>query len=204
MTPSPIAIIDTGMGNIASIKNILRKIRTYPVIVTNPAELANYKAIIIPGIGHFDEGMKRLNEQGWTAAILNYHQQECGLILGICLGMQLLATSSEEGQLPGLGLIKGNVKRFPAIDTAGAVIKIPHIGWNSAKAQNGETPRFYFVHSYYLEPEDQSAIYFKTTYHITFCSGYHKNAIWGFQFHPEKSHAFGMQLLSLVFKDFIV
>ncbi len=192
------------MGNVESIKNILKKIRTQPVVIDNPAELDRFDAIILPGIGHFDEGMNRLKEQNWVKAIQTYHQEQRGILIGICLGMQLLAKNSQEGNQPGLAIVDAQVKKFPAVDNDGNALKIPHMGWNEVWQNRKPAGRFYFVHSYYFEPADSSKIYFSTHYGIEFCSAYHDNLLWGFQFHPEKSHRFGQELFKKVLKDFIV
>ena len=131
-----IGIINSGMGNIESIKNILKKVRTRVDIINDPKELQNFDAIILPGIGHFDEGVKRLTEQNWFSAIQKYHQDKRGLMVGICLGMQLLAEKSEEGKLQGLGLIKGRVAKFDFSNSEQA-LKIPHMGWNTLKPVAG-------------------------------------------------------------------
>lgn len=196
-----IHIIDYNCGNIASIANMLKKAGSSSTIVNNPEDLYKAKKIILPGVGAFDYGIKNLTEKGLDKAIIKKVLDEKIPILGICLGMQLLMNGSEEGILPGLGLINGNVKRFKFEDPS---IKVPHMGWqkvdyefNDRLIHNcGKHDRYYFVHSYYVNCHSDKNIFIKTIYgNQSFASGICENHIYGVQFHPEKSHRFGLALL---------
>lgn len=195
-----IGVIDYGMGNISSVMNILKRLNTDSKLITNPALLAECNKIILPGVGKFDEGIKHLKNSGMFAAIQEYALSLQRPILGICLGMQLLATSSEEGPGEGLNLIPGIVKKFVFEDKK---LKIPHMGWNRVFNNNKGDPslgqlldgfKFYFVHSYYYVADDKDNVLLTTNYGGPFTSAVIKNNIIGVQFHPEKSHKYGMQL----------
>jgi glutamine amidotransferase len=200
-----ITIIDYRTGNLGSIQNILKKIGEESIITSDKNEIANAKKLILPGVGAFDTGMANLKKLD-IVDILNYKVLvEKTPVLGICLGMQILSKNSEEGFLPGLGWINAEARRFKFIDTNS--YKIPHMGWNYVrenKANNlfKEMPsdaRFYFVHSFFFSANDTADILSSTTYEMEFTSAIEKGNILGVQFHPEKSHKFGMKLL----KNFI-
>lgn len=197
-----IVIVDYGMGNLGSIRNMFKHIGV-EVSVTGDIEIiAQANKILLPGVGSFDNAMLRINESGLRAVLDQKALIERVPILGICLGMQLLTRSSEEGKQPGLGWISAESKRFPAMPD----LKVPHMGWNIAvpireSALTCNLPdevRFYFVHSYYVHVDNQQDSILKTTYGITFDAAVQHDNIYGAQFHPEKSHRFGMQL----FKNF--
>jgi imidazole glycerol-phosphate synthase subunit HisH len=196
-----ITIIDYKTGNLGSIQNILRRIGEESVITSGKDEVAKATKIILPGVGAFDTGMKNLAELDLIDVLNRKVIEEKVPVLGICLGMQLLSKGSEEGDLPGLGWIDAETLRFRFENTM--EYKIPHMGWNFIKQSKPSSlldnmyqdPRFYFVHSYFfssLQPED---ILTTTTYEIEFVSAIERNNILGVQFHPEKSHKFGMRLL---------
>ncbi|ENM3849510.1 imidazole glycerol phosphate synthase subunit HisH [Vibrio cholerae] len=203
-----IKILDYGMGNCGSIKNMLRYLGTEAEIVDQSVGLENSKAIILPGVGSYDHGVKHL--EPFKAMLEQKVLHEKIPFLGICLGMQLVLEKSEEGQLPGLGWIKGEVKRFDFSKlTSEQRHVIPHMGWNEIfPAESPEIlqpleadrrDRFYFVHSYHaadVPSENKLAI---CHYGYEFTCAIRKNNIFGVQFHPEKSHKFGKQL----FKQFI-
>nr|WP_319520919.1 imidazole glycerol phosphate synthase subunit HisH [uncultured Sphaerochaeta sp.] len=196
-----IAIIDYNMGNIFSIANMLKRIGYESYIAKSPKELKDATSIILPGVGSFDYGIKNLQDLGFYEFLHEMHDSPRVPVLGICLGMQLLTLSSEEGILPGLGLINANTERLPS-KNGDSIYKIPHMGWNYVHDVNSallkgfnEVPRFYFVHSFYVRCNEEANINGKTEYSINFPSIIHKDKIWGVQFHPEKSHRFGMQLL---------
>ncbi|ENM3763870.1 imidazole glycerol phosphate synthase subunit HisH [Vibrio cholerae] len=203
-----IKILDYGMGNCGSIKNMLRYLGTEAEIVDQSVGLENSKAIILPGVGSYDHGVKHL--EPFKAMLEQKVLHEKIPFLGICLGMQLVLEKSEEGQLPGLGWIKGEVKRFDFSKlTSKQRHVIPHMGWNEIfPAESPEIlqpleadrrDRFYFVHSYHaadVPSENKLAI---CHYGYEFTCAIRKNNIFGVQFHPEKSHKFGKQL----FKQFI-
>jgi glutamine amidotransferase len=197
-----IAVIDYNMGNVASIENILKKIGCKVLITSEPSVLQKAEKIILPGVGAFDYGMKNLNNLGITDVLKEKVIRLKIPLLGICLGMQLLTEDSEEGVLPGLGFFKAHTKKIPS-DWCGEKLKIPHMGWNYICPQEDspvfknslEDMRFYFVHSYYVECDDQSEILATTEYGNAFASVIGRDNIYGVQFHPEKSHKFGMNLL---------
>ena len=195
-----ISIIDYGMGNLGSILNMMKKIGAAAQIVSNPDEIARSDKIILPGVGSFDHGMRNLDERGLRQAL-----EECVIhnnkpVLGICLGMQLMTKSSEEGELPGLGWIDAVTNKFRFDDSS---MKVPHMGWNSVDIRRADSlykdmyaePRFYFVHSYFVECREPAEILTTTCYGHNFVSSFQRNNIMGVQFHPEKSHKFGMKLL---------
>lgn len=196
-----IAIIDYGLGNLGSIYNLIKKIGC-DVEVTN--DLGNiYKAdkLILPGVGNFDAGIRNIREMGLEEILSQKVLIEKCPILGICLGMQLFMENSEEGNQKGLGWIDGDVIKFNFEKQSN--YKIPHMGWNTVAVKKKtllennfeQEMRFYFVHSYYAKPIKEENIMLTTQYGIEFASGVCKDNIFGVQFHPEKSHRFGKQLL---------
>jgi len=191
-----ISIIDYGMGNLGSIQNMLNKLGFESKLESDPDHLKDANSIILPGVGAFDNAMEKLNSSGFSEAIKNFSATGAP-VLGICLGMQLLATQSEEGELKGLNLIPGDVVKFKS-DT----LKVPHMGWNRVNPVNDilysqlEENRFYFVHSFYYIPEDPNHTAGTTEYGHTFTSSVNRDNVFGAQFHPEKSHKYGMQLLT--------
>ena len=197
-----ITIIDYKAGNITSIKNMLNRIGFESKVSSNPEEIANAEKLILPGVGNFDYGMKNLNESN-LLPILNERVLNMKVpILGICLGAQLFTKSSEEGKIPGLGWFK-SVKTVKFKKGSIENLKIPHMGWSDIEVQNksklfpidDKSKRFYFVHSYHLECSDKADI-LATAYHgYEFVAAIEHNNIIGLQFHPEKSHKFGMQVL---------
>lgn len=193
-----VAIVDIGLGNIGALVNIVKKIGYEAVIVQDVKILNEFNKIILPGVGSFDSGMNLLHASGFDNAI-NQAIHNKAHLLGICLGMQLLFEKSEEGSLPGLKLIPGEAKKFQSISN----LKVPHMGWNFIEEQKENNllanmpfdSRFYFVHSYYCVPTEVSDILATTTYGLLFASCVQRGNIYGVQFHPEKSHKFGMKLL---------
>jgi len=201
-----IVVVDYGMGNIGSIVNMIKKAGGESTVSSDPEVVSNAKKLIIPGVGSFDNGMKNLNESGLADVLKKKVQEEMVPVLGICLGMQLMAKSSEEGMLPGLGWVDAVCKKFHFTEE-NKNLRIPHMGWNEVniKKQNGifrnmyDDASFYFVHSYYVEcanPEDIAAT---TGYGFEFTSGLQHRNIFATQFHPEKSHKYGL----LVMKNFV-
>jgi glutamine amidotransferase len=196
-----ITIIDYKTGNLGSIQNILKRIGEDSVITSERDVIAKASKIILPGVGAFDTGMRNLIDLNLKDILNEKVIAEKTPILGICLGMQLLSKGSQEGLLQGLGWIDAETVRFNFSDTL--EYKIPHMGWNFIH-QTKESrlftdmypdPRFYFVHSYFLKAHDNSDILSSTIYDIEFSSSVEKENIIGVQFHPEKSHKFGMRLL---------
>jgi glutamine amidotransferase len=198
-----VGIINTGLGNVASIKRMLERVGATGLYVSSKNECIKSEALILPGVGHFAEGMRALRDADLIETIKDRVSQHNIPILGICLGMQLLCRSSEEGSQLGLGLIDADVKKFNF--EANQRLKIPHMGWNIVMARtpnpliSKEEERFYFVHSYRVVPDDCSIVIGTSDYGGKFCSAFQKNNIFGVQFHPEKSHSFGMNLM----KNFI-
>lgn len=194
-----IGIIDYKMGNIGSIQNMLKRISVKSVISSKIELLNNCDKLILPGVGSFDQGMKNLKNHNFIRFLNDYVIKDKKPILGICLGMQLFADNSEEGDLSGLGWIKGNVKKFNLRKDG---LKVPHMGWNNIECKNSKLflnlpneKRFYFVHSFFFECKNKENIISTTDYGINFASSINKQNIWGTQFHPEKSHICGMNLL---------
>lgn len=196
-----VTVIDYGAGNTGSVVNMIKKVGGNPAYARTAQEIAGAGKLILPGVGSFDNAIRRLTDLDMIGAIKN-HAAIGAPLLGICLGMQLLADSSEEGVLPGLGLIAGTVRRF-SFDRHNADLKIPHMGWNRITRtldhplSRGleEGARFYFVHSYYFDPQDRADTLFEARYGLDFTAGVQRDNVMGVQFHPEKSHRFGMQLL---------
>ena len=195
-----ITIIDYGMGNIGSIQNMFKRIGVESKISSDLEEIKSATKLLLPGVGSFDKAMLRINHSN-IKEVLDYKVlEEKTPVLGICLGMQLLTKSSEEGKEKGLGYIDASTKRFSFEDKK---MKVPHMGWNfvhkSSKSQltDGfvQESRFYFVHSYYVEVENQENSILKSSYGFDFDSAIQNKNIYGAQFHPEKSHKFGMKLL---------
>jgi glutamine amidotransferase len=200
-----VTIVDYGLGNLGSIQNIIRKLGYDSEISSDFNTIENATKIILPGVGSFDRAMLNLEENNFKG-LLKSKAQSGTPILGICLGMQLLANSSEEGELEGLALIPGRVTKFILENKK---LKIPHMGWNTINYKknsplfNGfeefEETRFYFVHSFHFVPIDDSHSIATTVYEKPFTSSIARENVFGVQFHPEKSHKFGMKLL----KNFI-
>ena len=196
-----IAIIDYGMGNFAAIKNMLDKLGHEAIIASDPKMLHNAKKIILPGVGSFDSGINKLRSSGFFDEIKIMVAEYKTPILGVCLGMQLLFEKSEEGKEQGLSLLEGDVVKFSFKSNQ---FKIPHMGWQNLEIINNNYllkssyshQRFYFVHSYYVNPTDKSCISAFADYGIIFPASIEKNNIFGVQFHPEKSHKFGLELLN--------
>jgi glutamine amidotransferase len=196
-----IVIVNYGMGNIGSVARKLKRIGASPVVATSSSDLVASDKIILPGVGHFASGVSKLKELGLWDVIIEAVVVKKVPILGICLGMQLLANESEEGPSPGFGWIDANVVRF-IVDNPYRY-KIPHTGWNHAEIKK-DSPLFegvnldtgfYFVHSYHMKCHDKSDILSMTEYSIPFVSAVQRDNIFGVQFHPEKSHDAGERLL---------
>lgn len=196
-----ISIVDYGIGNVASIANMLRKSGVAVEITGSPDSLRRAEKLVLPGVGAFDNGMLRLRERGLDEVLTDCVLGAKTPILGICLGMQLFSRGSEEGQERGLGWIDANCVRF-APSTAAPNLKVPHMGWNSVRVQASTfapfvapDARFYFVHSYHVRCDHEEDIAATSEYGGTFVAALQRGNIYGAQFHPEKSHRFGMHLL---------
>lgn len=207
-----IAIIDYGVGNLGSVARSLEELRVSPQLVNRATDLHHYDCIILPGVGNFTDCMRLLEKSGWTSAIqeevISYEKP----LLGVCLGMQLLASSGKEGTedfmsgTSGLNLIPGRVEHLASL---GCNLRVPHVGWNNIEiVQEGcqlfsgipDKTDFYFVHSYAFVPDDTQDILATTKYDISIVAAIRREHVWGTQFHPEKSSRAGFQLL----KNFIM
>lgn len=195
-----IAVIDYGMGNVGSIINMFHKIHEDVLLASDPESIESADKLILPGVGSFDNGMSKLSELGLTDSIKK-HASKGKLLLGICLGMQLLGKSSEEGKLEGLSLVDFHCNRFSFRNDIG--LKVPHMGWNIVSIKSNDeilsgiegTPRYYFVHSYHAVCTGDKDILMSSTYGYEFTAAVKHGNVYGMQFHPEKSHNFGMKLL---------
>ena len=193
-----VSVVSYGLGNIGSVVNMFKRIGTEVRVITTPDEVATSDRVLLPGVGSFDHGMSRLAETGFADALREFAGTERPF-LGICLGMQLLLDSSEEGELPGLGVIPGSTHRFESAPG----LRIPHMGWNPVVMQREDTlvdgleeaNRFYFVHSYRVVPANDEHTLGVTDYGVDFASMIRAGNVMGAQFHPEKSHFFGMKVL---------
>jgi glutamine amidotransferase len=197
-----ITIIDYGMGNVGSILNMLKRIGVSARVSSNSDHIRSATKLILPGVGSFDSGMSNLANSGFRELLDEKVLVQRTPVLGLCLGMQLLGSRSEEGKLKGLGWIDAETVRFPP-STKAAGLKIPHMGWNSVKttassplfASFAEPPRFYFVHSYHMVCSDPSDIAATVSHGLEVTAAISRDNVMGVQFHPEKSHTYGMQLL---------
>jgi glutamine amidotransferase len=196
-----IQVVDYGLGNVRSIVNMFKRIGVQAGIAAAPAQLHGAGGIVLPGVGHFDKGMALLEAGGWIPVLDRLVREQQLPVLGICLGMQLMTRSSEEGGRAGLGWIAATTirLRFPE---QGRSLVVPHMGWNVVRPRQAHPLlpqaaewRFYFVHSYHVVCGDAEDILAESTYGIDFCSAFAHGNIVGVQFHPEKSHRFGMRFL---------
>jgi glutamine amidotransferase len=194
-------IINYNLGNPKSIKNMLGYLSIDAQISSDPIEIAHAERLILPGVGHFQHGMEQLEQLGLIEVLNKAVQVDKKPILGICLGMQLLTKHSEEGNIDGLGFIHAQTLKFKLEDPQ---LKIPHMGWNTVEFKKESklrneirpNPRYYFVHSYFVECNKQEDVLCSTDYGKEFVAGFEHENIFGLQFHPEKSHKFGMELLA--------
>jgi imidazole glycerol-phosphate synthase subunit HisH len=201
-----ITIIDYKMGNLGSIKNMFKYLGIESKIESDPDKIINASKILLPGVGSFKKAMANLDKGGFLPILEKKIINEKTPIMGICLGMQLLFETSEEGNCNGLGFIKGDVVRFNFNDE-NRKFNIPHMGWNIVKMKKDSLlsqnmyneNKFYFVHSYHAQCKDNEDVLMSTNYGYEFVSGIEKDNIFGFQFHPEKSHKYGKKL----FENFI-
>ncbi len=193
-----ITIIDYGMGNLGSIANMIKKVGGRSIITSDIEVVKNATKLILPGVGTFDNGMQYLKDSGLIEALNQKVLEEKVPILGICLGMQIMTNRSEEGTMVGLGWVDAEVKKFVSDE-----LKIPHMGWNIVEHKKNSKlfdereseKRFYFVHSYCVSCNSEDDILTTTPYGHDFVSSFEKDNIIGLQFHPEKSHKFGMSIM---------
>lgn len=194
-------VINYGMGNVGSIVNMLKKVGVQTNVITTPEQVAQSESLIIPGVGRFDNAMRKLAELNLIDELNSAAMERKIPVLGICLGMQLMTRRSDEGKINGLGWVEADVIKF---DTDNKSIKVPHMGWNivnikkkSSLFDSGDDKeqRFYFVHSYAVYCDNGCDILTTTEYANEFVSGFECNNIVGVQFHPEKSHKFGEDFL---------
>jgi glutamine amidotransferase len=199
-----VVIIDYGMGNLGSISNMLKYIGVDTIITSEHSIIENAEKIILPGVGHFDRAMNNINELNLVEILRRKSLVDKVPFLGICLGMQLMCRHSEEGNKDGLGLINADVLKF----NLDRPYKVPHMGWNLIEPKSeskilenlNSNSKFYFVHSYFVKVHDESNVLTYTNYAHKFVSGITNNEnIFGLQFHPEKSHKYGVTL----FRNFI-
>lgn len=198
-----IAIVDHGLANIHSVMNMLKYINLYPRIIQNPKELKlkEVDKIILPGVGSAAAVWKNLEEKGFINPLKEFAEIQKKPILGICVGMQIMTEGSEEGNSPGFGWIKGRCIRFRQHEINR--IKVPHMSWNQVFPKPGmylfgkstEPQKFYFVHSFHVECKDEKNISSICHYGYDFAASIEDNNIFGVQFHPEKSHTYGIRLL---------
>lgn len=196
-----IAIVDYEIGNLGAVANMLIRIGVTAEITSDPARIERAEKIILPGNGAFDACMRNLRTTGLVPLLEDRVLKRGVPLLGICVGAQMLGHGSEEGTEPGLGWLDLRVRRFPPLPG----LRVPHMGWNEVRLPVAPHPlvrdlevdtRFYFVHSYYIEPAREEDVLLRAHYGIDFAAGVAHGNIAGVQFHPEKSHRFGKRLLS--------
>jgi len=196
-----ITLVNYGLGNIQAFANIYKRLNIPVMVADTPGQLLQARNIILPGVGSFDWAMTCLNQSGMRECLDELVLIKKRPVLGVCVGMQMMARRSDEGHLPGLGWVSGEVKRF---DESGFSQRthLPHMGWNDVvpKMHNClfkgmEEARFYFLHSYYFCPDNPEECLAMTEYHVLFASAVRSGNVFGTQFHPEKSHGWGIQLL---------
>jgi imidazole glycerol-phosphate synthase subunit HisH len=196
-----ITLVDYGLGNVQAFVNIYRRLNVQVSVAASAAELASAERLILPGVGSFDWAISLLSRSGMRDCLDDLVLLKRRPVLGVCVGMQMMAHGSEEGKLPGLGWIDGDVRRLD-LDADGMHFHLPHMGWNDVQPVSPEclfrelpAPRFYFLHSYYFAPASASVSLGRTVYGGSFTSAVRAGHIFGTQFHPEKSHGWGVQLL---------
>ena len=197
-----ITILDYGLGNIQAFANIYRRLNIPVAFARTAEDFEGATHIVLPGVGAFDWAMERLNASGMRATLDRLVLDERLPVLGVCVGMQMMARRSEEGSAFGLGWFDAEVVHFDESRIQGRT-HLPHMGWNDVSPSDesglfqemGVESRFYFLHSYYFSPNDTNDVLATTDYGVSFACAVHRQNVLGVQFHPEKSHGYGIQLL---------
>ncbi len=198
-----IRIVDYGVGNIQAFMTMFKRLGVHAERACLAADLTDATRLILPGVGHFDHAMQRLNHSGMRAALEDMVMGKGMPVMGICVGMQMLANGSDEGGLPGLGWVPGRVRSFASHPQA-AALPMPHMGWNNVLPVPGsplfatgfhDEPQFYFLHSFYFDAQNKADVAAKAQYGVNFDAVVSRGHIHGVQCHPEKSHHWGAQLL---------
>jgi glutamine amidotransferase len=197
-----IHIIDYGLGNVQAFLTMFKRLGMEATRAKTATDLASASKIVLPGVGAFDHAINLLDQSGMRSALESLIVNDKVPVLGICVGMQILATSSEEGRLPGLGWVPGRVRSFRSEERS-AGLPLPHMGWNDVRPKPGaplftgleHDARFYFLHSYFFECDEPSHVAAVASYGLDFSCAVAAGNVYGVQFHPEKSHHFGAQLL---------
>jgi len=197
-----ITIIDYGLGNIQAFVNVYRRLHIPVAVAQTAAQLDEATKLILPGVGAFDHAIERLNASGMRPALEALVRGQQIPVLGICVGMQILASGSDEGSLPGLGWVPGRVRSFKSVPNL-AELPLPHMGWNDVKPSSDsvlfkgfeDDARFYFLHSFFFDCEEAQYSDATSSYGLEFSCAVRAKNVYGVQFHPEKSHHFGVGLL---------
>lgn len=197
-----IHIVDYGLGNVQAFLTMFKRLGLEATRAKTAADLMGARKIILPGVGAFDHAIELLDQSGMRPVLETLVVKDKVPVLGICVGMQILATSSEEGRLPGLGWVPGMVRSFRSNEQS-ASLPMPHMGWNDVQPKSGlpvfggleSDARFYFLHSYFFECDDPAHVAATASYGLDFSCAVSAGNVYGVQFHPEKSHHFGAQLL---------
>ena len=197
-----IGIIDYGLGNVSAFLSVYKRLNIPASVVRSPNELEGAERLILPGVGAFDHAMELLQRSGMHESLEDLVLNRRIPILGVCVGMQIMAERSEEGVKPGLGWIRASVRKLGGVDNK-SPLRLPHMGWNDVVAVASSTlftglerdSHFYFLHSYYFNCEDSGETLAETDYGLRFTCAVHSGNIYGVQFHPEKSHDYGTRLL---------
>lgn len=197
-----IRIVDYGVGNIQAFMTMFKRLGVPAQRANSPQDLADATRLVLPGVGAFDHAMTRLNESGMREKLEDLVLGQGVPVLGVCVGMQMLAAGSDEGHLPGLNWVPGRVRAF-SLDPRSGSMPMPHMGWNDLSirpdcrlfAGLGPAPRFYFLHSYFFDCDNGAHVAATTEYGFNFASAVASGSVFGIQCHPEKSHHHGARLL---------